>query len=51
MASSRVGTTINALTLPSLGVSMMRSIVGSKKAAVFPVPVWAIPKMSVPFKA
>ena len=42
---------MSALTLPSLGVSMMRSMVGSKNAAVFPVPVWAIPKMSFFFSA
>jgi len=51
-ASSRVGTSISAL-VPLLGeaFSRKRCSVGNKKAAVFPLPVFALTSKSLPAMA
>ena len=46
-ASSRVGATIRARTLPRLPF-IKRFKIGSTKTAVLPVPVWASPMTSRP---
>ena len=49
-ASSRVGTSISACIGP-LRLILILVNIGSAKAAVLPVPVWAWPITSTPFKA
>ena len=47
VASSLVGQTINAIACLSF-ISLL--IIGIVKARVLPVPVWAVPRMSLPVK-
>ena len=50
-ANSLVGVKINALTLFGLTLTALLTRlckIGKAKDAVFPVPVWAIPKISLP---
>src|ERR1035438_2958379 len=51
MASSRVGTRISARTPVAVGCAPSFSMMGSRNAKVFPVPVWAVAKTSLPSSA
>jgi hypothetical protein len=52
-ASSRVGAKMRALSGPLVFSSLLKCkacIIGNAKAAVFPVPVWALAKRSRPLR-
>ena len=51
MASSRVGTSTRASMVRDRGVCSSRSIIGTRKASVLPVPVWAVAIRSLPASA